>query len=207
MMRLYEHEADGIGYYGVMAAPVAERLMTAEEFFRLPDPRHGGKMELVAGRVVCQMPVSGGHGERAATITLELLTFVRHWGIGKIYVELGYLFARDPDDVLAPDVSFVSNAMLPPGGMPDEGYAPCVPTLAVEVVSPNDTDYEVSTKVSFYLSHGVQRVWVVRKRGETVEVFRPGGSAHVYGIEDALTSDDAGFEVEGFSLPLGTIFA
>lgn len=49
-----------------MEALVAEKLLTAEEFFRLPDPFHGGKMELVAGKVVCQMPVSGGHGKRAS---------------------------------------------------------------------------------------------------------------------------------------------
>lgn len=190
-----------------MPVVLAEKLLTAEEFFLLPDPRHGGKMELVSGRVVCHKPVSGGHAERASIIDFELRTFLRPNPLGKLYVELGYLFARGPDEVLAPDVSFVSNAMLPPGGMPDEGYAPCVPTLAVEVVSPNDSDYEVSTKVNFYLAHGVQRVWVVRKRSETVEVFRPGGSAHVYGMADTLGSDDAGFDVDGFVLPLTTIFA
>jgi Uma2 family endonuclease len=190
-----------------MEAPVAEKLLTAEEFFRLPDPAHGGKMELVAGRAVCHMPVSGGHGERASVVDFELRTFLRRFPLGKLYIEVGYLFARDPDEVLAPGVSFVSNAMLPAGGMPDEGFAPCVPTLAVEVVSPNDTDYDVSTKVSFYLAHGVQRVWVVRKRGETVEVFWSGGNAHVYGIDDTLTSDDAAFEAQGFELPLRTIFS
>lgn len=196
-----------MGYTVGMAAPVAEKLLTVQEFFRLPDPIQGGKMELVAGRVVCHMPVSGGHGERAAIITLETLAFVRSLALGKVFVELGYLFSRNPDEVRAPDVSFVSNAMLPPGGMPDEGWAPCVPTLAVEVVSPDDSDYDVSTKVAFYLAHGVQRVWVVRKRGETVAVFRPGGGAHVFGISDNLTSDDAGFELDGFHLPLSTIFA
>ena len=61
--------------------------------------------------------------------------------------------------------------------------------------------------IAFETAHGVQRVWAVRKRGETVEVFRPGGNVHVYGITDTLTSDDAAFEVEGLELPLRTLFA
>jgi len=35
-----------------MSAPTAERLVTAAEFEQMPDPPHGGKVELVRGRVV-----------------------------------------------------------------------------------------------------------------------------------------------------------
>ncbi|MGH2633087.1 MAG: Uma2 family endonuclease [Tepidiformaceae bacterium] len=39
----------------------AERLITVEEFYALPDPPQGGKMELVDGRVVTMSPVGRKH--------------------------------------------------------------------------------------------------------------------------------------------------
>jgi len=190
-----------------MVAPVAEKLMTAEQFFRLPDPEEGGKMELIAGRVVVHMPVSHGHGKRASRIVRKLGAFADDHDLGETSVEVGFRLFRNPDTVRAPDVAFVSKAMLPEGGIPDEGFAPCVPTLAVEVISPDETDTDVTTKVDQYLRSGVQRVWLVRKRQQSVTVLRPDGTVRTLGLADTLSSDDAAFDVEGFHLPLADLFA
>ncbi len=190
-----------------MTAPVLEQLLTAEEFFELPDPLEGGKMELVAGRVVTNMPVSHGHGERVTNIVFALKLFLQDRPIGRLSVETGFLIRRDPDSVRAPDVAFLSNEMAPEGGIPDEGFVPCPPTLAVEVISPDDRDEEVSEKLAAYLAAGVQRVWIVRKKTESVTVHRPDGTARIYGRDETLTSDEAGFSVPGFALPVGRIFA
>lgn len=58
-----------------------------------------------------------------------------------------------------------------------------------------------------YLAAGTRRVWLVRPRLRTVTVHRPNGDAHTYQLGDTLTSDDAGFDVAGFALPLSDIFA
>jgi Uma2 family endonuclease len=180
--------------------------MTAEEFLHEPEPPDGGRWELVEGRVVTMPPVSGGHGRRASRIDRLLGTFVEQHALGEVLVEAGYVFARNPDSVRGPDVSFVANDRIPEGGIPDEGWVPCIPTLAVEVVSPDDLDREVQRKVDLYLAAGVARVWVVRPKNRTITVCRPGGDAHVFGRDESLGSDDAGFAVEGFQLPLRQIF-
>lgn len=189
-----------------MAAPqLSDRLLTAEEFFELPDPRDGGKLELVCGQVVRHMPVSGEHGEIAATLAALLWPFIRAHGLGKILVEAGHLIARGPDVVLAPDASFVSNEQMAATGFPKRGFLPFVPTLAIEVVSPGDLDSEVAEKVDRYLAAGVDRVWVVRPQRLTVTVFH-GATSRIVGVGGKLNSEDAGFTVAGFELPVAELF-
>ena len=88
-------------------ASAPPRLLTAEEFYRLPDPPEGGKMELICGKVVIHMPVGGPHGGFAAQICTDLEIFNRKHKIGRVGVEVGFRLAEDPDIVRAPDVHFV----------------------------------------------------------------------------------------------------
>ncbi len=189
-----------------MDAPqLSDRLLTAEEFFELPDPLDGGKFELVCGKVVRHMPESGQHGEIAATLVALLWPFIRAHKLGKMLVEVGHLIARGPDVVLAPDASFVSNEQMAATGFSKHGFLPFVPTLAIEVVSPGDLDSEVAEKVDRYLAAGVARVWVVRPQRLTVTVFH-GATSRTVGAEGTLTSAHAGFAVAGFELPVSELF-
>lgn len=191
-----------------MASPqLSERLLTAEEFFALPDPERGGKMELIDGRVVTHMPVTGKHGVRAIDIGAELRAFARAHKLGEVGGEIGFIVRRNPDTVLAPDIAFVAASPEHPDGTPEEGFVPWPPTLAVEVISPNDLDSEVTGKVDTYLAAGVSRVWVVRPKRQTVTVYRDNRTARIVGMDGALTSDDAAFAVEGFSLAISDLFA
>ncbi len=191
-----------------MASPrLSERLLTAEEFFALPEPLHGGKMELLAGKVVTYMPVSGKHGTRAGFIARTLGNFADAHRLGETAVEAGFLVKRSPDTVLAPDVSFFPFSVERPGGVPEEGFVPYPPVLAVEVVSPNDLDSEVMEKVDEYLAVGVARIWVVRAKRGTVTVYRDDKTARIVSVDGMLESNDAGFDVAGFRLPVGDLFA
>ena len=190
-----------------MAAPqLSDRLLTAEEFFELSDPPGGGKLELICGKVVRHMPVNGQHGETVVMLIEQLGPFIRKNALGKLLVEVGHLISRGPDVVLAPDASFVSNESMPATGFPKHGFLPFVPTLAIEVVSPGDLDSEVAEKVDRYLAAGVERVWVVRPQQLTISVFR-GATSRLIGAGGTLTSDDAGFAVEGFELPVADLFS
>ena len=57
-----------------------------------------------------------------------------------------------------------------------------------------------------YFEAGVPIVWVVRPDPETVEVLRRDGSRLEFRTGDTLTGAEAGFEVEGFSMPLADLF-
>jgi Uma2 family endonuclease len=188
-----------------MTTLAASGLMTAEEFARLKDPPHGGKMELVRGSVVIMPPVGPDHGERSNRAGHYLFDFVDSKKLGRVRQETGYWLSSGPDDVRAPDVSFVAEERVATEQI-YHGFVTQPPDLAIEVVSPNDLDSEVHDKVDLYLGAGVPRVWVVRPAQRTVTVYRGDRSAFVHQIDSTLTSADAGFTVEGFALPLRDLF-
>ncbi|MBI2765155.1 MAG: Uma2 family endonuclease [Chloroflexi bacterium] len=188
-----------------MTAPHGTKLLTADEFYALPDPPEGGKMELIRGEVVTHMPVGGPHGRIALRVGSRLLAFVDDKRLGDAGVEVGFRLSREPDTVRAPDVHFVRAERLTDGRMP-RAFFPGCPDLAVEVVSPDETDAEINKKLKQYVDAGTPRVWIVRPEQETVTVHRQGGDAHTYASGDALTSDDAGFGEPGFELLVSTIF-
>lgn len=189
-----------------MVTRAAEKLLTAEEFARLPDPEGGCQMELVRGVVVMAPPPGAGHGMRANRISVPLTLFATRHQLGEVLPEVGFRLRRRPDDVRAPDSAFVSFARLPGGRVP-EGYIEGAPTLAVEVVSPSNTERLVLAKVGDYLDAGAERVWVVRPKTRSVVVYSAGGDAVTLRSGDTLTSDHAGFAVQGFELPIDEIFA
>lgn len=70
-----------------------------------------------------------------------------------------------------PDVSFIRPGRLKKEKLlPGECHIP--PDLAVEVVSPNDTSYEVTEKVEEYLAVGVCLVWVIDPQNRVALVYR-----------------------------------
>jgi Uma2 family endonuclease len=97
-----------------------------------------------------------------------------------------------------PDVSFVSKAHNSEGD--DVAYYPLAPDLAVEVLSPTNTDEEIRVKVSNYLAAGTV-LWVVAP-GKRVEVHRPGQPVQILGTDDIL---DGGDLLPGFQLSVREI--
>jgi Uma2 family endonuclease len=182
------------------------RLITALEFAELPESRSGEQMELVRGAIVMAPPPDTSHGATAFEIGLALSAFVRRHKLGKVTGEGGYQLASDPDIVRAPDTAWLSAERIPAEGLRRGEYFVGAPNLAVEVVSPGDRDVDIAEKVSDYLAAGSHRVWVVRPRQRTVTVKRPDGDAHTFSVTDTLTSDDAGFPVDGFALRVESIF-
>ena len=147
-------------------------LFTAEELLRLP--ADGRRLELVKGKVYEMAPAGGEHGEVAGTALILLGSHIRNNRLGRVYAaETGFMLARDPDTVRAPDVAFVSTERLPEGRSP-RSYPELAPDLAVEVISPNDRMREVLDKVANWLESGTRMVWLIDPIRRTVTVFRLG---------------------------------
>jgi len=122
--------------------------------------------------------------------------------VAAVKPETGFLLARNPDTVRAPDVAFVARERLAtaPKG---RGYFPGPPDLAVEVISPGDTYAEVEAKVEEWLAAGSRMVVVVNPRNETLKVY--GSLIDVTRLTVADTFD-GGDVVPGFRLPVRRIF-
>lgn len=178
-----------------------ETLKTAADLLQMPDDGH--RYELVRGEMIRLTPAGAEHGVIAQLLAEKLSYHVRARRLGLVCAaETGYLLFRDPDTVRAPDVSFVSRERMAGVGIP-QGYWPCAPDLAVEVVSPGDRFQDLVEKVRDYLAAGTRRVWVVEPRSRTVSVYRSPTEVRVLTAADELDGEDA---VPGFRLPVADLF-
>src|SRR5690242_12062043 len=120
-------------------------LLTAEEFAALP--RDGVRLELVHGELVAMAPSFADHGEVVGALHAELGHYIRSHHLGTIYgAETGFLVARAPDTVRAPDLAFIQSARLTPAASAPN-WNPIIPDLVAEVVSSADRSTEVEDKV------------------------------------------------------------
>ncbi len=78
---------------------------------------------------------------------------------------------RDPDRLLAPDVSYISRERLPK--WPEHGFVEAVPELVAEVRSPSDSWAHVIERGGVWIAHGVQVVWLVDPLKRRVLTLRP----------------------------------
>jgi Uma2 family endonuclease len=171
-----------------MSGPVAEHLLTAEEYLRLPD--RGIPTELVRGRVVERNVPVPRHGEICVNVIALINPHVRANKLGRLVSnDGGVVTERGPDTVRGADVAFYSYSRIPPGPLP-KGYLAVVPELVFEVRSPTDRWSKVFFKVGEYLAAGVSVVCVLDQVLETVPVCRDEEFRHILHNSDELHLPD-----------------
>ncbi len=184
-------------------ATVQTPLLTAEEFYALPDPPDGSQLELVRGKVVAMAGPGVEHGEVQVNVTFAIKLFLKQNPLGRVVTETSIVTDRKPDTVRNPDVSYYSKERLPL----DQrvvGYHTEVPDLCVEVVSPSNTKKEMRAKIKEYFFAGVRMVWVVEPEDRSVTVLRaPDEGRTLY--DDAIL--DGGDVLPGFACKVSDLFA
>jgi Uma2 family endonuclease len=176
--------------------------VTAEELLRM----HGDglRRELVHGELRTMTPAGFEHGRIAAGAVRLLGNHVKDEGCGvTLGAETGFVLARDPDTVRAPDAAFVATERVKKVGRTTK-YWPGAPDFAVEVVSPDDSPREVHEKALEWLAAGTVAVLVLDPGERTATVYRGHGDAHVHSDQDTLDLSDA---VPGFGVTVAELFA
>jgi Uma2 family endonuclease len=175
-------------------------LLTAEEFAALP--HEGLRLELIEGELHAMAPSYADHGDIVGALHVELGIYIRRNHLGKIYgAETGFLVARDPDTVRAPDIAFIQASRVTPAASAPN-WNPIIPDLVVEVISSSDRDKDVASKTRMWLDAGVRLVWVVYPARREIVVHRPDGATTLTDSE-TLGGEDV---VPGFSLPVTDVF-
>lgn len=184
----------------VISDVAAPSLTTAAELERWPAGEE--RVELVRGKVEQMAPAGFEHGLIAAALLRVLGNFVSERGLGFVVsTETGFVLARDPDTVRAPDVAFVTAERAAAQERP-AGFFDGAPDLAAEVVSPTDTSEAVEAKVLDFLEAGCREVWVVHPSRRTVRVVGPQERSLILKAEETL---DGGELLPGFSVRVGDL--
>lgn len=136
--------------------------------------------------------------EIAALITTYLGLYLLQNKIGRITgADGGYQVGGER---YIPDVAFISYRRQPQPS--HAAYNPNPPDLAVEVLSPANDDEKMRVKVANYLAAGAV-VWVVDPEARAVEVYTPGQSVRMAGMDEML---DGGSVLPGFQVAVRDIF-
>lgn len=176
------------------------KLITADELLRMPHGE-GVRYELIRGVLVPKMPTGDSHGEAVTMTNYALTGYVIAADYGSIRSgEPGYRLEHDPDTVRAPDVAWFAPGRLPEG---IQGYPELAPDLAVEVKSRPNSNPEMATRATMWLSYGSQQAWVEDPEGTTITIFRPGEPPVTLREDDIL---DGGDLLPGFSAPVWRLF-
>ncbi len=134
----------------------ATHLLTADEFFQLPDPPDKC-IELIDGEVR-EKPLLGMlSGFAKGNVFTTLSGFVKQHDLGLVLPGLGCVLERNPDTVRIVGVSFFTWERVPEGE-PTEFFWEGAPSLAVEVVSQDDLAIDFRDRVDDYLEAGTQQV-------------------------------------------------
>ncbi len=181
-----------------------KRLVTAEEFFAIPED--GISRELIRGEIrelgmTLRNPM---HAEVAgnATFLLNLWRKEQPTPRGRVSCgDAGFRLRRDPDVLVGPDVAYAS-AELVAATRRVPSFYDGPPILAVEVLSSSDKHEDVVEKVGLYLGAGVV-VWEIDPDFQTVRVHRPGHPPESFNATQELPGDPY---LPGFRVAVAAIF-
>lgn len=138
----------------------------------------------------------------AAYLIFLLEGFVLPRNLGLVTGEQG-MMQLWPGRIRIPDVAYISWDRLPGHKVPNQPIPDVAPDLAVEILSPSNTDKEMELKRQDYFQSGTQLVWIIDPEIRTVDVYTSVDSNRRLAVSDAL---DGGSVLPGFSMKLADLF-
>ena len=187
-----------------MSTTVASPPMTLEAMLAMPE--NGMDRELFRGELR-EKPMTKRnrwHSRVEALITNALETWLQTQATPRGQVvcgEAGFVLQRNPDSGVGVDVAYVDADVA--ARSPDAAFFQGPPVLAVEILSPSDTQQDIDEKVSLYLDLGVAIVWVVNAHFKTICVYRPDAPPLLYHRHQVI---DAEPNLPGFRASVDSLF-
>ena len=116
--------------------------------------------------------------------------------------EAGFRLRKDPETGVGIDVAYVSSEIIAATPKNSPFFAG-PPILAVEILSPSDTQEDIDDNIVVYLETGVKLVWIVNPRFQTVAVYQAGSNPQMLNTDQELTAEP---HLPGFRVPVAALF-
>ncbi|MDZ4767842.1 MAG: Uma2 family endonuclease [Chloroflexota bacterium] len=170
-----------------------------EAFIALPE-HDERRFELIDGEIIEKAMPTQLHGLIAGRIVtyLNIYLFENPALSPGAAVEARHRPTGDDGNDRLPDIS-VSIGDHP---IVEQGVADYIPTICVEIQSPDDRLTTMRAKAAFYLTHGARTALVVMPKQRLIEVYS-GDDVVILTAEDYLTFPDL---LPGFSVVVGKLF-
>lgn len=188
-----------------MSIVEAPSFMTTDELLALPED--GVRRDLIRGEL-WEEPMTyrnPTHSRREARITSVLERWLENQAEPRGAVlsgEAGFRILRNPDTTVGIDVAYIS-ADLAAQTPEDARIVDGPPVLAVEILSPSDTQQKITNRIRDYLAANVGLIWIVEPVFRTITVYRPDAHPQLFHVEQELSGEP---HLPGFSVALKEIF-
>jgi Uma2 family endonuclease len=155
-------------------------------------PENGKRYEIIDGELYVSSQPDFIHQQVSSDVWLLLQNWSDAHNTGEACVAPGVIFADD--DVVAPDVIWMSWRRLAEARRPGDGHLHAPPELVVEVLSPGSANERRDrvAKLKLYSRRGVDEYWIADWRTQTIDVYRRVGEGltftSILAGEDSLES-------------------
>lgn len=174
--------------------------LTDEQFFELCQNNRDYRFERTANGELIIMPPTGSYtGNYNGKITQRLFNWAETNELGIAFdSSTGFKLPNGADR--SPDASWIKierwNALTPE----QQGkFAPICPDFVVELLSASDSLPTARKKMQEYIDNGAKLGWLLNRKNQQVEIYRPGQPVEILQSPMSLSGEDI---LPGFSLEL-----
>ncbi len=178
--------------------------LTDDQFFQLCQNHHDLKFERTAtGELIIMSPTGGNTGKRNVKLTTQLDLWNTRTQLGEVFdSSTGFTLPNGADR--SPDAAWVRKdrwqALTPEQ---QDQFVPLCPDFVVELMSPSDSLDRTRKKMLEYLDNGTQLGWLINRKLQQIEIYRPGQAVEIL---TAPTTLSGGEVLPGFVLDLSLIW-
>ena len=150
------------------------------------------------GTLIVMAPVGGDSGNREADYIIDLGTWNRQSGLGKVFSSSA-LFKLPGGGDRSPDAAWVKlsrwQALTPEQR---QKFPPIAPDFVIELRSRTDSLKPLQEKMQEYMASGVQLGWMFNPQDQQVEIYRQGQEKEVRSLPTQLFGEEilTGFELQ-----------
>ncbi|RCJ35373.1 hypothetical protein A6770_16245 [Nostoc minutum NIES-26] len=164
--------------------------LTREQFYRLCEENPDLKLERNAqGELILMPPTGGETGKSNSTINAQIWFWNDQNQLGEVFdPSTGFTLPNGADR--SPDVSWVEksrwNALTKEQ---KEKFIPLCPDFVIEILSPNDSLKKTQNKMQEYIENGCRLGWLINRKKQEVEIYRPEQNAEVLKLPQTLSGE------------------
>ncbi|MEC4815396.1 MAG: Uma2 family endonuclease [Scytonema sp. PMC 1069.18] len=165
--------------------------LTREQFYQLCEENPDLKLERNAqGELIIMPPTGGETGKSNSTINAQVWFWNNQTNSGEVFdSSTGFTLPNGADR--SPDVSWVEKSRWEALSKEQrEKFIPLCPDFVIEILSPNDSLKITQNKMQEYMENGCRLGWLVNRKRQEVESYRPGQEVEVLKLPQTLSGEN-----------------
>lgn len=191
-----------------MSAGAPPKLMTMEEFLKLPERKTIDRW-LIRGELVERKKMTYRSFRHCAVLT-NLVFIIEGWLRSQAAIratllsgDMGFRVRRNPDSIVGIDAALAS-IETPVVRLGRREILDGPPIVAIEITSLSDRQEDVDGKVEEYLRSKVPLVWIVNPTLKTIAVYRPDAEPQLFTLSSEMTAEP---HLPGLRFKVADVFA